>query len=109
MPELFTAAPEFTYLGLSLAFTVPMLLVWAVWMRGRGGFMKSFALSGVALLAVTLVFNNLIIGTGLVAYDEALISGVRLGLIPVEDFAYAVVAALFVPLVYLSLARKRDV
>jgi hypothetical protein len=34
------------------------------------------------------VFDNAIIGFGIVDYDESLISGFRLGFAPIEDFAY---------------------
>jgi lycopene cyclase domain-containing protein len=46
---------------------------------------------------MTAIFDNAIIGFGLVDYDEALISGVRIGFAPVEDFAYTVAALLMIP------------
>jgi lycopene cyclase domain-containing protein len=44
-----------------------------------------------------LVFDNVIIGTGIVDYDPEKISGVRLGFAPIEDFAYTLVALVLVP------------
>lgn len=52
--------------------------------------------AGVMVL-MTAIFDNAIIGFGLVDYDEALISGVRIGFAPVEDFAYTVAALLIIP------------
>lgn len=49
------------------------------------------------MMVLTAVFDNAIIGFGLVDYDPALISGVRLGLAPIEDFAYTLAALLIVP------------
>ncbi len=61
----------------------------------------------VIMLTLTAVFDNLIIGFGLVDYDPAKISGVRLGVAPVEDFAYTVVAMVLVPLIWVALRTKR--
>ena len=42
----------------------------------------------------------------LVAYDDALISGVRIGLAPIEDFAYTVAALVLLPAVWELLPRR---
>jgi lycopene cyclase domain-containing protein len=49
------------------------------------------------MVLLTAVFDNAIIGFGLVDYDEALISGLRIGVAPIEDFAYTVAALLIIP------------
>ena len=73
------------------------------WLVGVGG-------SLVVLLALTAIFDNIMIAAGLVAYDDALTSGIRLGLAPIEDFSYAIAAAVFVPSVWFTLtARPRAV
>jgi lycopene cyclase domain-containing protein len=38
-----------------------------------------------------------IIGTGIVAYDAEKISGIKIGVAPIEDFAYTVLAIVMVP------------
>lgn len=53
-----------------------------------------------ALLLLTLVFDNLIIGAGLVAYDPQFISGVKVWLAPIEDFAYTIAAIMVVALLW---------
>jgi len=55
---------------------------------------KTIGLSTLALLVMTAVFDNIIVGTGIVAYDEALITGIKIGYAPIEDFAYALAAPL---------------
>ena len=55
---------------------------------------KPIGLATLALLALTAVFDNIIVGTGIVAYDEALITGIKIGYAPIEDFAYALAAPL---------------
>ncbi len=59
------------------------------------------------LLVVTAVFDNVMIGIGLVGYDRALISGVFIGHAPLEDFAYSVAAAVLLPSLWTLLARRR--
>jgi lycopene cyclase domain-containing protein len=55
---------------------------------------KAIGLATLALLALTAVFDNVIVGTGIVAYDESLITGIKIGYAPIEDFAYALAAPL---------------
>lgn len=62
--------------------------------------------AGVALLVMTVVFNNVIVTLGIVAYDPARISGVRIGAFPVEDLAYAIAAAVLLPALWVLLDRR---
>lgn len=59
---------------------------------------RAIGLATAALLVITAVFDNLIIGLGIVAYDEALISGIKIGLAPIEDFAYSLAAPIVISL-----------
>jgi lycopene cyclase domain-containing protein len=72
-----------------------------------GGTVSAVA-AGVVLLVMTGVFNNVIVGLGIVAYDDALISGARIGLFPVEDLAYSIGAVLLLPSCWVLLERSRD-
>jgi lycopene cyclase domain-containing protein len=61
------------------------------------------------LLVFTAIFDNVMIGIGLVGYDSKLISGVFVGIAPIEDFAYAVAAAVLLPSIWgLLPARRRN-
>ena len=60
----------------------------------------------VALLLMTAVFDNFIIASGIVAYDEALLSGIYIGLAPIEDFAYSLLAATLIPMTWWWLASR---
>ncbi len=53
--------------------------------------------TGLVLIALTAVFDNLIVGAGIVGYDDSLTLGIRVPIAPIEDFAYAIGAALLVP------------
>ncbi|MEY4559251.1 MAG: hypothetical protein RLZ82_266 [Actinomycetota bacterium] len=84
------------YLGLNAIFlsalailTIPVIkqLPW-----------RAIGLATLALLAITAIFDNLIIGLGIVAYDETKISGIMVGLAPIEDFAYSLAAPILISL-----------
>lgn len=100
-----------------------MMTYWWInswFLTGTAITVAAFALSGVrlrwaavglglgAMLILTAVFDNLIIGFGLVDYDPAKISGLKLGLAPIEDFAYTVVAMVLVPLIWVALRKKSE-
>lgn len=69
------------------------------WLLGVGGVL-------VVLLLMTAVFDNIMIGIGLVGYDPALISGAFIGIAPLEDFAYALAAAVLLPSLWVLLERR---
>ena len=58
------------------------------------------------LLVLTAVFDNLIVGTGIVGYDPARIIGLRVGVAPIEDFAYPAAAALALPALWWGLPGR---
>lgn len=95
-----------TYTLLNLVFlgVVALVAVAAVLAR-RAPQWKAVGLAAVLMLALTAIFDNVIIGTGLVAYDNSLISGVLIGIAPIEDFAYTVAALVLLPSVW-ELLRK---
>ena len=85
-----------SYTLLNLMFVVPVVVVLFAyrWLAHWGTLWYTL----VALLLMTAVFDNFIVGFGIVAYDPALLSGLFIGFAPVEDFAYTLVASLLIPL-----------
>jgi lycopene cyclase domain-containing protein len=90
------------FLGAVAAVAIVVLAV------RRGPRWTSIALGGAVLLLLTAVFDNVMIGIGLVGYDRALISGVFVGAAPIEDFAYAVAAIVLLPCLWTLLGHRRD-
>jgi lycopene cyclase domain-containing protein len=82
------------FLGGAVLFAVISHLVGV---RVRWG---ALGLALIVTLVLTAIFDNMIIGFGLVDYDPELISGVRIGVAPIEDFAYTVVAMIVVPMLW---------
>ncbi|WP_137845094.1 lycopene cyclase domain-containing protein [Microbacterium sp. 2FI] len=68
--------------------------------------MAASALAAVALVILTAIFDNVMIAAGLFTYPAEHLSGLRIGLAPIEDFSYAVCAAFLVPAVYTLLAPR---
>lgn len=69
---------------------------------------KSFWLTMLTLIAMTALFDNLIILSGTVAYESQKISGMLFGAAPIEDFAYTVAAVILVPTLWGLFSRQRD-
>jgi lycopene cyclase domain-containing protein len=65
-------------------------------------------LAAIPLLILTAVFDNVLVGTGIVGYDPALISGAKVGVAPIEDFAYAIAAVVLLPSLWALLAPRRE-
>lgn len=96
-----------TYTLLNAAFlAVVALVAIAAVVARRAPRWRAVGLAAVLLLAMTAIFDNAIIGTGLVAYDDSLISGLRIGLAPIEDFAYTIAALVLLPSVWELLRRR---
>ena len=98
-------AQELSYLAIALP---PVLFfgVLALISRKRLNLRALELATGLTLL-LTLIFDNLIILFGIVGYDEALISGVKLGVAPIEDFSYTLVGLMLIPLTWELLGRKK--
>ncbi|MBO1902507.1 prenyltransferase [Leucobacter weissii] len=68
---------------------------------------RAAALAAAALLVLTAVFDSLMIGAGLFHYAPDRILGARVGLAPVEDFAYPLAAIIALPALW-SWLREGD-
>ena len=62
--------------------------------------------AAVALLVLTAVFDNVMIAAGLFTYPSEHLSGLRVGLAPIEDFSYPLAAAFLVPAVWTLWGRE---
>lgn len=94
-----------TYLALNAVFVLLCAVVAAIAVWRRRAVrddrpLRGAASVGIALLivlALTAVFDTVMIAAGLFTYEPGLISGLKIGLAPIEDFAYPVAAALLLP------------
>ncbi|MDN5756650.1 MAG: lycopene cyclase domain-containing protein, partial [Micrococcaceae bacterium] len=92
-------ALNYFFLGLSL-----LTLLGASLARRLDRRRMTAMLVGVfALLILTAVFDNVMIGSGLFDYSSETLAGPRVGLAPLEDFAYPLGAAILLPSAWLLL------
>ena len=96
-----------THQGLFLAGAVLVLLTAVLLRRPGRGFWCALAGAAALLVLLTAVFDNLMIASGIMTYGERGLSGVRVGLAPLEDFAYPVAGALLLPALWLLLSGPR--
>lgn len=103
-----------TYLLMSLPFLGVSLIFFAIGAlhaRRRGTarrYFSSWAAATAALLILTAVFDNVMMAAGFFDYGIERISGLRLGLMPVEDFLYPVAGALLLSGVWQLLSGPRE-
>ncbi len=99
-----------SYLLLSACFLLAAFVL-ALLLRRRGSSVSwpAIAFTAAALLVLTAVFDSLMIGAGLFAYEPSLISGAQIGLAPLEDFAYPIAAAIALPALWTLLTRPGSV
>jgi lycopene cyclase domain-containing protein len=98
-----------TYWTLDLVFlaVAAVVAIVAIFSRRPPRWLAALLAAGI-LLVVTAIFDNVIIGVGLVEYHRPMISGVFIGRAPIEDFAYPIAAAVLLPSLWTLLApRKR--
>ncbi|MFF1634843.1 lycopene cyclase domain-containing protein [Leifsonia sp. NPDC058248] len=102
-----------TYLLLSLAFLIvaAVVLFFALATapdrrRIARRWWLPVLIAAVISLVLTAVFDNLMIRSGLMTYEAGRIAGAHLGLVPLEDFAYPVVALLLLPALWMLFRRR---
>jgi lycopene cyclase domain-containing protein len=93
------------YLALNVVFMLMAFVVLNVINRKSPWRVIGWTL--LVMCVVTLIFDNVIVGLGIVDYDLTKISGVLLGLVPVEDFAYTIVSVLAVSSIWHLMTRKK--
>ena len=97
-----------TYLALNVPFLAAALLVaLAALLARRAPLWRVLGLTAMGVLLLTAVFDNVLVGTGIVGYDRSRISGALIGVAPIEDFAYAIAAVLLLPSLWLLLTRAK--
>lgn len=93
-----------TYLILN---SVVLLIIAAVMVR-YVQWNRALLTTSIILLIATAIFDSLIVSVDIVAYDSSRILGVYIGRAPIEDFAYTLMVALFVPALWHKLRRNDE-
>lgn len=83
------------YVYLDLIFLAAAAAAW--YFHRPDGVWPRLIITLIVLLAATAVFDNVMLGLHLFHYNAQYLLGVHLGKVPLEDFGYAVAAALLLP------------
>ena len=99
-----------TYLALNALFFVPVAVLALLALRvqrrrGRPVPWAALAGTGLVLVVATTVFDNVLIALDIVDYDHDLTLGLRVGLAPVEDYAYSLAALVGLPSLWVLCSR----
>lgn len=103
------------YLLMSLPFLGAGLIIFALGAlharrRGTAGrYFSSWAAATATLLFLTAVFDNVMMMAGFFDYGTEQISGLRLGLMPLEDFLYPIVGVLLLSGIWQLLGGARRI
>lgn len=93
----------YTYLILNVAFLTTIIIIFRVRPRLPS---KPWWVMFISLMLLTLVFDSQMIGLGFFYYAPEKLLGIHIMNAPIEDFFYAVCAAIVVPAMWYKLERK---
>ncbi|HLR44585.1 MAG TPA: lycopene cyclase domain-containing protein [Brevibacterium sp.] len=90
-----------SYLALNAPFFLVAVAVFGVALLLRRVTLRravpQILFTAIVLCVLTAIFDSLMIYSGLFDYAEESLVGIRIGLAPLEDFAYPLVAAILLP------------
>ncbi len=92
------------YLALNLSVIILLTISLLVFSNFKPN--KAFILTLLIMFLLTAIFDSLIIRSNIVAYNYAKTIGLRIGLAPVEDFAYSVGSVLISAILWEKYAKK---
>jgi lycopene cyclase domain-containing protein len=95
-----------TYWALNAVFLAVVAIV--ALLAARRLNWRAVGLTAAIILVMTAVFDNVMISVGLVDYNPELISGILVGVAPLEDFAYAIAAVIGLPSLWVLLGPRRS-
>ncbi|MAU33915.1 hypothetical protein CL689_06520 [Candidatus Saccharibacteria bacterium] len=94
-----------TYLILNLLFLLTAILFLPVQFRKPP---TAFWIALGVVFVLTMIFDPIIIALDIVAYDQTKLLGIFIFGAPVEDFFYAMYAAIIVPLLWTRFGKRRQ-
>jgi lycopene cyclase domain-containing protein len=84
----------FTYLIMNLVFLAFIVIMFLKYVKKPT---KAWWVTLVILFVLTTIFDSIIIWANIVGYDPQKILGLYVGMAPIEDFFYAILAIIIVP------------
>lgn len=127
MKTRFTSISNLYWLGWMLRLLMIFFAVWGVWSHAWYTSTVSiilFVLTSVfhwkavshsymvfagLVIVLTLIFNSYLTARPVVLYNPEVMTNIRVGTVPIEDFIYGIILVLGVVIVYEKLEHKKDV
>ena len=94
-----------TYLILNIIVVLVVCAALYRWLRPPT---KVWFMTLFALLFLTAIFDNVIIGFDIVRYSSDKILGLYVGMAPIEDFMYPLLAVIIIPALWRLFEAKHD-
>lgn len=66
---------------------------------------RSIVIALIFMTILTVIFDNLLIGSEIVRYDEQKILGIKSWLAPIEDYSYMIFAVIFCNVLWVRLRK----
>ncbi|NBU33607.1 lycopene cyclase domain-containing protein [bacterium] len=92
-----------TYLVFNIIVVLLVVLLFSIRVKKPS---KAWLYTFISLLVLTTIFDSLIVALKICDYDTSKILGIYVGKAPIEDFFYAVIAAILVPSLWNKFASK---
>ena len=98
---------NFAQLNAIFLVVAALIFATALW-RSRKPYsvVMAASVSILVLVVLTVIFDNVMIASGLFDYGGHTLNGLRLGLAPIEDFAYPVGGALLLTGLWTMFTRR---
>lgn len=95
-----------TYVILNSIFLAALGIAWLI-LKPKLSIRRVYVTVAI-ILFFTAVFDSLIVGLGIVDYDFSKTLGIFIGTAPIEDFFYAIMAGILIPLVWTIIGNKYE-
>ena len=90
----------------AVAETLVVFFVASANAHSVGKSLRRVSVPMLAMCLITVIGDNVMIGSGLFSYAPESLIGVHIGLMPVEDFSYPVIAVLLASIIGGPVERK---
>lgn len=90
----------------AVAATMVVFFVASAKAHSVGKTLRRVTVPMIAMFLITLIGDNVMIGSGLFSYAPESLIGIHVGLMPIEDFSYPVIAVLLASIIGGPVERK---
>ncbi len=86
-----------------------VLIGWLIFKKHIKKPTRNWWFTFLALFVLTAIFDNVLVAAGFIAYNPELLLGTYIGLAPIEDFFYTLLACLLIPAAWSKFSIQKEV